>query len=149
MSVIRSVAHQWDKAEFAHQLELFLAPNKDVMSLFVGSTNCQTVCLLIAAMGELPPKSEDSNFNISLPLLLDLLLQGFLLLYVKEVEHKSLTQGEQLLLSLTEKVAQQAVKETEQEAEVIAKANIIITAMDKLAKERAKLRRQRSNMGRA
>ncbi|MFV0595401.1 hypothetical protein [Shewanella sp.] len=149
MSIIHSIAHQWDKAEFAHQLEQYLAPNRDAMRLFVGATRSQTVCHLIAAMGELPPKSEEGDFNITLPLLLDVLLQRFLLLYVKEVQHQSLTQGEQLIVSLTELIAQQAKQQDEQDAEVLSKSHIILSAMEKLEKHRTQLRRQRSNMGRS
>lgn len=148
MSVIHSITHQWDKAEFAHQLEQYIASNRDAMQLFVGATRCQTVCNLIAAMGELPQKSEEGNFNITLPLLLDVLLQRFLLLYVKEVQHQTLTQGEQLIVSLTELIAQQVKQNSEPDTDILAKSNIILSAMEKLAKQRTQLRRQRSTMGR-
>lgn len=148
MSVIHSITHQWDKAEFAHQLEQYIASNRDAMRLFVGATRCQTVCNLIAAMGELPQKSEEGNFNITLPLLLDVLLQRFLLLYVKEVQHQTLTQGEQLIVSLTELIAQQVKQNSEPDTDILAKSNIILSAMEKLAKQRTQLRRQRSTMGR-
>lgn len=149
MSVIHSIAYQWDKAEFAHQLEQYIASNRDAMRLFIGATGSQTVCHLIAAMGELPQKSEEGNFNISLPLLLDVLLQRFLLLYVKELQHQSLTQAEQLIVSLTELIAQQAKQDDEQDAEVLSKSHIILSAMEKLEKHRSQLRRQRSTMGRS
>ncbi len=150
MSVIHSVAHQWDKAEFAYQLEQYLAADKDIMQLFIGSTNCQTVCNLIAAMVELPYKSEDGQFGIDNVLLLDVLLQCFLLLYVKEAEHKTLTQAEQLILSLTTKIAKMIVdNENAQQAEVLDKSRLILTSMDNLQNQRRQLRKQRSNMGKA
>lgn len=149
MSVIHSITHQLDKAEFAHQLELYIASNRDALCLFVGATRCQTVCHMIAAMGELPPKSEEGNFRITLPLLLDVLLQRFLLLYVKEVQHQNLTQGEQLIVSLTELIALQATQQNEPDVEVLSKSHIILSAMGNLEKHRTQLRRQCSTMGRS
>ncbi|MGG7093916.1 hypothetical protein ACN0IJ_09755 [Shewanella indica] len=148
MSVIHSVTHQWDKAEFAHQIEQYFSLDKEVMQLFVGATNCQTVCNLIAAMVELPHKSEDGQFEVNNYLLFDLLLQCFLLLYVKEAEHKALSQGEQLILSLTLKLAKLMIDdEQEHPTEILEKSHLILASMGKLESQRRRLRRQRINMG--
>ncbi len=149
MSVIHAVVHQWDKAEFAYQLEQYLAADKEIMQLFIGSTNCQTVCNLIAAMVELPYKSEDGQFEIDNGLLLDILLQCFLLLYVKEAEHKVLTQAEQLILSLTTQVAKMLADDKEQMVAILDKSRLILSSMNKLQNQRRQLRKQNSNMGKA
>lgn len=149
MNVIRSVIYQWDKAEFAHQLELYLMSNEEVMSLFVGLTTCKKVCLLISTIATLPTKPQGEGFNMSLPLLLDILLQCFLLVYVKEIKHQNLNQSEQLLLSVSEKIASQILSGCcSLDDGLIKKSKVILSAIENLKKERKKLRHQNSNMGR-
>lgn len=147
MTVIRSLGYQWDKAEFAHQLERYLSRNQEVMNLFLGSTRCHTVCHLIAAIGELPPKSKEGCFDITPHLLLDILLQCFLLIYVKAVNDQVLSQGEQLILSISEIIAQQTIKDSEKPREIIEKCQIILNAIKNLKNEQSKLRQQHFNMG--
>lgn len=148
MSVIQSVAHQWNKAEFAGKLESYLATNREVMELFIGSTSCQSVCHLVAAMCTLPKKSNDGFFSIELCTLLDVLLECFLLLYVKELEQGALSQSEQLVLSLTVVIAKQIIHDSNYaNVTEVEKSRVIINAMEKLNVERSRLRKQLANMG--
>lgn len=147
MTIIRSLAHQWDKAEFAHHLEQCLSYNQEVMNLFLGSTRCHSVCHLIAAIGELPPKSKEGCFDITPHNLLDILLQCFLLIYVKAVNRQILSQGEQLILSISEIIAQQMINGSEGSRDIFKKSQIILNATNNLKKEQSKLRQQHFNMG--
>ncbi|QIR15504.1 hypothetical protein [Shewanella aestuarii] len=148
MSVIRSVAQQWNKADFAQQLQKYFAEDKAIDELFVGATSCSTVCSLIAAMIELPPKPKNEHYNMDKAQVFDTLFQCFLLMFIKELEHKDLTQAEQLIMSLAVHYAQ-TICDDKQYADSMLydKAQRVLTAMARLSLERQKLRKQQCNMG--
>ncbi|MFV7785595.1 hypothetical protein ACNPKB_16290 [Shewanella marisflavi] len=151
MGVIRSIQHQWEKAEFSHQLQRFLQQEEIITDLFVGATSYNTVCNLIAAMCELPSKPEDDSYSLNLEQVFDCLYQCFTLLFVKEVEHQSLSQAEQLILSISKALANKihAKEETESQVskEAKTKAQLIINAMHQLEKQRQNQKKQTRNMG--
>ncbi|MCW3172909.1 hypothetical protein [Shewanella subflava] len=148
MSVIRSVAQQWNKADFAQQLQKYFAEDKAIEELFVGATSCSTVCSLIAAMIELPPKPKNEHYSMDKEQVFDTLYQCFLLMFIKELEHNNLTQAEQLIMSLAVHYAQ-TICDDKQNADSILydKAQRILTAMARLSSERQKHRKQQCNMG--
>ncbi|MBR9729621.1 hypothetical protein ACFOD0_11725 [Shewanella intestini] len=145
MSVIRSVANQWDQAEYAQRLEVFLLTEKPLQSFFVGATTLTTVCNLIAAMVNVPPKNTVTE--ITLEQAFDSLSQCFLLLFVKEIEHQTLSQPEQLILSITHHFAQQlTLKPQQHPTELINQAQQTINAMGHLDTQRQAKRKANSNM---
>ena len=147
MSVIRAVAQQWNKADFAQQLQLYFAKDKAIGELFVGATQCSTVCNLIAAMIELPPKPKNEHYSIELEQVFEILFQCFLLMFIKELEHKNLTQAEQLIMSLAVHYAQ-TICNDEQYADSMLqdKGQRVLTAMARLNTQRQQHRKQQSNM---
>ncbi|MDO6774501.1 MULTISPECIES: hypothetical protein [unclassified Shewanella] len=148
MSVIRSVAQQWNKADFAQQLQLYFAQDKAIGELFVGATPCSTVCSLIAAMIELPPKPKNEHYSMDMEQVFDTLFQCFLLMFIKELEHKLLTQPEQLIMSLAVHYAQ-TIRDDAQYANSNLQDNSqrVLTAMARLESERKQQRKQQYNMG--
>ncbi|WP_028773566.1 hypothetical protein [Shewanella waksmanii] len=150
MSVIRSVAGQWEKAEYAHQLQAFFKQHDQLGHLFVGATTSSTVCNLLAAMIELPAKPKDLDYQLTLPHVFHDLFQGFLLLFVKDAEHKALSQAEQLILSITVHFAQHIIEHAEQfNTALIATAQRVLSAMSQLELQRKSQRRSLQNMGRS
>ncbi|MGI2142534.1 hypothetical protein [Shewanella baltica] len=149
MSVIRSVAAQWNKAEFAHKLEIYLSQDSAINDFFVGVTNRTTICTLIAAMVELPAEINNKDFKIDQTQVFDYFFQCFYLLFIKEIEHHTLTQAEQLILSIAvyfaNKISQQQIGA---EMNDLQKSSYIITAMSRLESIRKKNRTSRQNMGR-
>lgn len=147
MSVIRSVAQQWEKAEYSHQLQAFFKQEDELNHLFIGATNSITVCNLIAAMVELPPKPQDKQYQIDIEQAFSSLFQCFILLFIKEAEHKSLTQAEQLVLSITLHFAKKIIKLGEHPAGLIDTANKAVNAMVQLDIQRKQQRKANQNMG--
>lgn len=148
MSVIRSVTAQWNKADFARQLQSFLAQEKDICSLFIGATDCTTVCNVIAAMcDELPVKTGYEALNLDLELVFNTLYQPFLLLFVKEVEHGDLSQAEQLILSIMLHYAKLVSAATAVSTPVNTKSLCVLNAMNNLEEQRKLLRKKSTNMG--
>lgn len=150
MSVIRSMAGQWEKAEYAHQLQAFFKQQDQLGHLFVGATSSSTVCNLIAAMIELPSKPKNLDYQLSLPQVFHDLFQGFLLLFVKEAEQKELSQAEQLILSITVHFAQYITEHAEQfDTTLVATAQRVLSAMSQLELQRKRQRQSLQNMGRS
>ena len=148
MSVIRSVAQQWNKADFAQQLQNYFAQDKAIDELFVGATSCSTVCSLIAAMIELPQKSKNEHYSMDKEQVFVTLYQCFLLLFIKELEHNNLTQAEQLIMSLTVNFAQTICNDEQYANSMLHdKGQRILTTMARLNTERQRHRKQQSNMG--
>ncbi len=100
-------------------------------------------------MCELPSKPEDDSYSLNLEQVFDCLYQCFTLLFVKEVEHQSLSQAEQLILSISKALANKihAKEETESQVSEEAKAQLIINAMHQLEKQRQNQKKQTRNMG--
>ncbi|WP_394202558.1 hypothetical protein [Shewanella waksmanii] len=149
MSVIRSVAGQWQKAEYAHQLHLFIKQEEPLSHLFVGATSSTTVCNLIAAMIELPPLSKDQQYELTLPLVFQGLFQSFLLLFVKEVDQQALSQAEQLIMSITVHFANHITQHADQyDNALVDMGSRVLSAMSQLEHQRNTQRRSQRNMGR-
>ncbi|MCL1142841.1 hypothetical protein [Shewanella gaetbuli] len=149
MTVIRSVNEQWHKAEYANQLNIFLSQQTELNSLFVGATSSATVCNLISAMIELPEKPQDNDYKINIEQAFDALFQCFILLFVKEAEHKDLSQAEQLVLSLSVNLANEIQQHSSEHANALVnKAHKTLTAMEQLEKQRKQQRKASKNMGR-
>ncbi|GMA82204.1 hypothetical protein [Shewanella glacialipiscicola] len=139
MSVIRSVAAQWNKAEFAHKLEIYLSQDSAINDFFVGVTNRTTLCTLIAAMVELPAEINNKDFKIDQNQVFDYFFQCFYLLFIKEIEHHTLTQAEQLILSIAVYFANKINKQKScSDITHIQKSSYIITAMSRLESIRKK-----------
>ncbi|MCC4833806.1 hypothetical protein LMH66_14275 [Shewanella sp. 10N.7] len=148
MSFIRSVTQQLNKADFAQQLQHYFVQDDAIDELFVGATPCSTVCSLIAAMSELPTKSKNEHYKLTLEQVFDTLFQCFLLMFIKELEHKLLTQPEQLIMSLAMYYAQ-IINTDEQytNSSLKIKSQRILTAMARLESERKQQRKKQYNMG--
>ncbi|MGI2146010.1 hypothetical protein [Shewanella frigidimarina] len=147
MSVIRSVATQWKKAELAHQLHIYLSQDQVINELFVGATSKNTICNLIVAMIEPPIEPVSDSFKVNQDLILDYFFQCFHLLFIKEIEHHNLTQAEQLIVSISVYLANVVNERPECVAEnTLQKSTYIITAMSRLKFIRKQHRKLRCNM---
>ncbi|WP_351016112.1 hypothetical protein [Shewanella sp. AC91-MNA-CIBAN-0169] len=148
MNVIRSVSEQWHKAEFAHQLHIYLSQEQVINDLFVGATNKATICNIIAAMIESPIKLHDEKYKIDQNSIFDCFFQCFHLLFIKEVEHHSLTQAEQLILSISVYFANKINQQPDSvDISDLQKSAHIITAMSRLEIVRKEHRKSQCNMG--
>ncbi|NKF52741.1 hypothetical protein G3R49_19475 [Shewanella sp. WXL01] len=152
MSVIKSIGQQWQKAEYAHQLNHFFAKQSSVRELFVAATPATTVCNLIAAMCQLPNKSAE-DAHLSLNEVFPRLFDCYILLFVKQAEHQQLSQAEQLICSITLIYAKQILNDAQstteqtQTDELIEQAKRVVAADQQLAKSVQAMRRSQSNMG--
>ncbi|WP_394130840.1 hypothetical protein [Shewanella maritima] len=147
MSVIRSVAQQWEKAEYSHQLQTFFKQEDELNYLFIGATNSITVCNLIAAMVELPPRPQEKQYQVDIEQAFSSLFQCFILLFIKEAEHKSLTQAEQLVLSITLHFAKKIIQQPHHPEALINSAQKAVNAMEQLEIQRKQQRKANQNMG--
>jgi hypothetical protein len=148
MGVIRSVAAQWNKAELAHELYLYLSQDQAINNLFVGATSKNTICNLVVAMIDLPKNLFDDKFEVNQELTLDCFFQCFYLLFIKEIEHQGITQAEQLIISISVYLAGIVSKHPDNiDEKTLQKSSYIITAMSRLEEVRKKHRKSKLNMG--
>lgn len=146
MSIVRELTKQWNKAEWSYQLVLFWAKDKYVSSLFVGATNMTTVANVVAAMTTYPQKTPSKNF-ISIQTVFSALFDCFILLFVKELQQKKLSQAESIIVQLTEYFANQYLKELSTEEHILNQCQQVINAMEKLKLLRQQRRQTLRNMG--
>ncbi len=149
MSVIRSVADQWEKAEYASQLQRFFKQDAKLGHLFVGATSSITVCNLLAAMIELPLAPKDKDYQLELVQVFHDLYQSFLLLFIKEAKQNKLSQAEQLIVSITVLYSHYLQENPEGLAlSLIDKSQRVLSAMAQLEQQRKNQRQSQQNMGR-
>jgi hypothetical protein len=148
MSVIKSVSAQFNKAEFAYQLNRYFNEDKIINDLFVGATKKSTICNIIAAMIELPEKIKGEGIVLNDEIIFGYLFQCFYFLFVKEVEHNTLTQAEQLIMSISihfaKKINQQ---QNNMNDNLIEKSVYIVKAVEHLEIRRVNNKKSQYNMG--
>ncbi|MEC4728736.1 hypothetical protein HWQ46_24800 [Shewanella sp. D64] len=146
MSVIRAVGEQWEKAQFADQLVIFFRQDPKILDLFIGATNIGTVAHVIAALMHDSHRLKAVELDVVQVFLA--LFDGFLLLFVKEVQGGELNQAEQLVLTLSRHYAEQLnCDEFYPDSEVRIKSERLLFASRQLDDVRRQKRTLGSNMG--
>lgn len=147
MSVIRAVGEQWEKAQFAEQLVMFFKQEPKVLDLFIGATNIGTVSHVIAALVHDSCRLKTAELDVAQVFLA--LFDGFLLLFVKEVQGGELSQAEQLILTLSCHYAEQVSgDEANLDDDVKCKSERLLIASRQLGELRLQRRSLGCNMGR-
>ncbi|MCG9745960.1 MULTISPECIES: hypothetical protein [Shewanella] len=109
MTFVRSLIHQWNKAQLGHSLKLSLRDCDQIRQVFNGATHLETVTNLIAALvySEGTPEwlCEPKNIQGDMPILgsesiLHCLFIASRLMFVKITKGEELTQAERLIFTL-------------------------------------------------
>ncbi|WP_412501742.1 hypothetical protein [Shewanella chilikensis] len=148
MSFVHAVGEQWKKAEYAYQLATFIKQDTRVQTLFVGATDVETVCHVIAALMDEHHRFKNQGVELNSLQVFLALFDCFLLLFVKEIQGGELSQAEQLILTLTRHYAVNLIKDELDELDegVKVKSERVIIASQQLDELRRKKRNLRSNM---
>ncbi|QYJ86921.1 hypothetical protein K0I73_04065 [Shewanella mesophila] len=107
MTFVRSIIHQWNKAQLGHSLQLSLQSCEQVKQLFGGATELSTVANVIVALvyseGE-PQWLTKVQHNLETPLnerlVLNCLFTSSHLLFMKVTQNLELSQAERLVFTL-------------------------------------------------
>ncbi|KVX02026.1 hypothetical protein [Shewanella frigidimarina] len=154
MSFIRAVSSQWSKAEWSHQLVLFWQQDAYVRSLFAGATTMITVANVVAVIKEFPESTKQEQYESNQPLeglssidVTGTLFDCFLLLFVKEIQYKTLSQAEAIIVQLSEYYALEYQKMPICDEKLMNQSVQITKAMNKLKQLRNQQRQAQRNMG--
>lgn len=154
MTFVRSVGHQWLKAQLAHRLQLSLAPCEHLQSLCCGSTRLESVTHFMSTLIFIEGKPEwlelDMTMNEQIlpdSVVLHCFFECCRALFIRELSQQSVGQVEQLVFTLAEEWRKQYINSKDKDSVSESICSMIERLSNQLMMLRLERRQFTRNMG--